>query len=69
MPNKDIFYCYSKRLNQFLFIFGIKCLDKEINPSNNSEYCTYEKTEALNFLLKEWDYIKSKMNFGEMIKE
>lgn len=69
MDKSKYFYCYSNRLNQFLYIFGIKPIFKDVNPSNNTEYCAYEKTEPLDFLLKQWDYIKERINFGEFISK
>lgn len=69
-PNEKYFYCYSNRLNKFLYIFGVKFVEKGINPSNNNEFCVYERTETLRFLLQEWENIKSKIAYnGEMIKE
>lgn len=69
MNKSKYFYCYSNKLNGFLQIFNAPLISNGINPKNNLNYCVYERNEVLDFLLGQWDYIKSKVDYGKLVKE
>ena len=50
----NIFYCYSRKLKDFLIKNGITYLYKEVRKDNGKVYWTFEKTEFLNSLLEKW---------------
>lgn len=56
------FYCYSKRMQKFLSIFGFKYVDKGVNKNTNIEYYTYLKSEELDRAIQEWNNIKEKFD-------
>lgn len=50
---KELFYCYSNRLNQYLKLFGFEYIDKG-NNQKGQEYRSYQRTDNLDFALKQW---------------
>lgn len=52
------FYCYSRRLKDFLGIFGIKYLSIGIHPKTQKKYYLFEKNSQIDFLIEEWNKIK-----------
>lgn len=60
MENNNYFYCYSKRMQKFLSIFGFKYIDKNTNKNTNVEYYIYLKSEDLDRAIQEWNNIKEK---------
>ena len=65
----NLFYCYSKRLNQFLSLFGVGYIDKNYNCNTQAEYYTYERTNKLDFLLKKWEEIKQGISLESVHKK
>lgn len=57
MDNKDIYYCYSKRLSYFLRAF-ISYEDIGINNNTNTKYYTFKKGDRLDSLIKHYNEIK-----------
>ena len=51
----NIFYCYSRKLKDFLVRNKIKYLTKEIRKDNGKVYWTFEKTDSLKCLLEKWN--------------
>lgn len=50
----NIFYCYSRKLKDFLIKNGLTYISKEVRKDNGKVYWTFEKTEFLNSLLEKW---------------
>lgn len=50
----NIFYCYSRKLKDFLVKNGLTYMNKEVRKDNDKVYWTFKKTESLNSLLKKW---------------
>ena len=65
----NLFYCYSKRLNQFLYLFGVGYVDKNYNYNTQAEYYIYERTNKLDFLLKKWEEIKQGISLESVHKK
>lgn len=63
---KELFYCYSPRLCDFLEIFGFYPIKQEININNNKPYKIYKRTDKLGFMLKKWDEIKQEISFEQV---
>ncbi len=55
---KDLFYCYSKRLSNYLNIFGFVYVKHSNSASTGREYWAYKKSEDLNFALNNWAIMK-----------
>lgn len=56
---KELFYCYSNRLNTFLGLFGFSFVDKG-NNQKGQEYKAYKRTDNLDFALKQWKIMCNK---------
>lgn len=66
MEKKDLFFCYSKRLQYFLKAFGLDYINGGINKNNNRQYYVYNKTEKLNKLLNKWNDMKEFISLEEI---
>lgn len=74
---KDLFYCYSKRLNDYLNIFGFEYVKHGVSDKTGNEYRAYNKCEELMFALDNWNMMKQyfeldkvkKRNVGKINKE
>lgn len=60
MENKDLFYCYSKKLSHFLRAF-ISYENIGINKNTNTKYYTFLKGDRLDNLIKHYNEIKHKL--------
>lgn len=60
MENKDLFYCYSKKLSYFLRAF-IPYENIGINKNTNTKYYTFLKGDRLDNLIKHYNEIKHKL--------
>lgn len=56
--DRELFYCYSERLEKFLYIFGKNYLARGLNPRGNNTFYVYKRDKELNYLLKQWTEIK-----------
>jgi hypothetical protein len=56
--NKNIFYCYSVHLKDFLKSQGMNYIDKAINPNSKSLYFMFEKSKKLDLLIEKWNKTK-----------
>ncbi|MGK4040912.1 hypothetical protein AB0Y20_01325 [Heyndrickxia oleronia] len=54
MDINDLYFCYSKRVSDFLSFKQVKYLTKAINPINNKLYSLYYKTPKLQAALDEY---------------
>jgi len=60
MENKNLYYCYSKKLSYFLRAF-ISYENTGINKNTNTKYYTFLKSERLDNLIKHYNEIKHKL--------
>ena len=54
----NLFYCYSKRLKDFIAFHGIRYLSKGLHSKTKKPFYLYEVDERLDNVLKEWDEYK-----------
>lgn len=56
LTSKDFFYCYNKKVSDFLESKGLHKITVGINPNNKKPYSMYHKTELLQKALKEYSH-------------
>jgi len=54
LDKKDLFYCYSGKLKQFLCNKGFRFLHKGLNDSTNKQFWVFIKDEKLNEARTQW---------------
>ncbi|MGM7635494.1 hypothetical protein [Bacillus sp. Hm123] len=54
MTEKDFFFCYSKKLSNFLTYKEIKYITRAINPATKTMFSMYVKNETLQKALDEY---------------
>ena len=55
---KNIFYCYSLRMKDFLKSQGLNYIEKAINPKSGSLYFSFQKGVELDKLIEKWNKVK-----------
>ena len=55
-----MFYCYSNRLKNFLYLFGEKYVSTGINSFTGKKYYVFVKNTKLKNLLEDWYILKNK---------
>lgn len=60
MENKNLYYCYSKKLSYFLRAF-ISYENIGVNKNTNTKYHTFLKSDRLDSLIKHYNEIKHKL--------
>lgn len=65
---KELFYCYSNRLNTFLSLFGFMYVDRDKN-TKGQVYKAYKRTDDLDFALKQWEIMKKKFPYEKVEKQ
>lgn len=59
----NYFYCYSKRMSHFLRAFDERYVEIGINPSRNTRYYVFEKSERLDKIIELYNSIKHSISW------
>lgn len=68
---QDIFYCYSKRLKNFLSMFGFEYSKHGFSDKTGNEYWGFSRpnNDNLDFALEKWEELKKKFPYNEVMKK
>lgn len=54
----NLYYCYSRRLTNFIIAMGMRYVEVSINPRTNNKYYSFEKSEKLDRIIAKYNEIK-----------
>lgn len=55
LTQRDFFFCYSKKVSDFLTLKGVKYITKAINPGNGDYYALYHKSDSFSKAMDMYD--------------
>lgn len=56
---KNLFYCYSVKMKDFIKSQGIDYITKAIHPRTNRVFFIFPKSKSLDVAIEKWNLIKS----------
>lgn len=66
---KELFYCYSNRLNQYLKLLGFEIQTSGKNLESGNQYWSFERSEDLDFALRKWNELKQRFDGNKIHKK